>query len=162
MGQFDWKVMRIKVASYPDGTTAQQIYDDITTANITSPIDVEGKAIRGTLYARGSWDAVVKKANAAAAGQDTSDVAIACQNLVVACNANDTFAMTAAPIAAKLTADINSLETAGILSADDVAAVLALAVKAEKWCDLNGWSGVALDQVIYGMSDNVQKDPALQ
>jgi hypothetical protein len=159
MAQFDWKVLGQKVKGYAGGTTAATILADITANSVANAIDVPSRTVRATLYAMGAWSAIVKKATAANLGTDTSEAATACQMIVSMAESGDVLPMTNPAIAAALTADINAIATAGVITQDQATAALGLANSS--WAAQNGWSGVSVDQVAYAQSSAIQNDPAL-
>jgi hypothetical protein len=122
--QFDWKVLGEKVRTYPAETTASAIFDDITAKTINHAVDVNSRDVRAALYARGAWAPIVKKANAAISGQDTSDVAVACQMLVDIANAdNETADDKSRPLLQRCQTISQRLVNASVITADDASAV---------------------------------------
>jgi hypothetical protein len=152
---FDWQVLRAHVVTYAAGTDAATILADLTSPADSVDIDVPASRVQGLLYARGKWAAVVVKANAARAGTDTSDAAIACQLIKDLVDSGQTISMSNAAIAQRITADVQTLIVAGLLDAEDASAVLLLASHRPSWAEANGWPGLSLGQVQEAMRPEV-------
>jgi hypothetical protein len=133
----------------PSGVTGTALADAMTPAEklaaingwtVAATIDVPATTVRGMLYALGKWGAVAQKANAARANADTSEAALACQNLYDLANTGEIVPMTNPAIAAQIGVDLAAMVAANVIDAPAQAAVLSLAASAQKWWQANGFS----------------------
>lgn len=118
------------------GLSDQAAADIINAKTIVQPLSVALSDVRGTLYTRGKWGAVVKSANAARANADSSDAAIACQILYDAATAGGTLAMGDSAVSAQATKDLTAMVEASVLVPDDVTAILAIAEQTVPWAPM--------------------------
>lgn len=95
-------------------------------AGRSRPGPVSAATVRGLLYALGRWSGIARRANAARANADSSDVALACQTLHDLSVADQPIPMDNPAIAAAVTADLDLMVGAGLLTAGEKVMVLAL------------------------------------
>lgn len=88
---------------------------------------VSAATVRGLMYAMGAWAGIVARANAARANADASPVALACQTLYDLSVAGHLIPMDTPAIAARVSQDLDLMVDAGLLTAQQKAAVLSLA-----------------------------------
>ena len=88
---------------------------------------VQASVVRGMMYAMGVWPAVVAKANAARANVDTTPLALVCQTLYDLSISDQPIPMDQAPVNARVTADLNLMTAAGLMTQQQESVILALA-----------------------------------
>lgn len=114
----------------------------VNAKTITVAKDTTGGFVRAVLFARRKWPAIVKLANAARAGTDTSDLAVLCQTIYDVASDKGEIAMTDAETAAAVEASLAGLVQAEVISSGDKDALLALGTETRNWAKMQFGSQV--------------------
>lgn len=124
-----------------NGLSDAEIASAIMVKSFSITVDTPAASVQGTLYVRGKWSNIVKRANAARANVDTTAAGLAAQSLYDMVQRQGVFVMTIIPVADQVAADLDTLVTAGDIIQDDKKAVLNLATMsitgAKRFGDLN-------------------------
>jgi hypothetical protein len=120
----------------------------VNAKTVTMGRQVHSGDIRAVLFKRGKWVGIVKQANAARLGTDVSDSAALCQVIYDLASSGASVDMTDSGTANAVNACLSALMAASVLTADDVAALLALASAAENWAGRHLGSHVTPHDVV--------------
>ena len=88
---------------------------------------VQAATVRSAMYVMGVWPAVVAKANAARANMDSTPIALVCQTLYDLSASNQPIPMDQPAVNLRVTADLNLIVAAGLMTARQEAIILSLA-----------------------------------
>lgn len=88
---------------------------------------VQAASVRGAMYVLGVWPLVVSRANAARANTDASQVALICQTLYDLSASDQSIPMDVPAVNSRVTADLNLMVSAGLMTSQQEAYVLSLA-----------------------------------
>lgn len=90
-------------------------------------VPVPALSVRGAMYQMDVWSGVAAKANAAGVNTDVTPLALMCQSLYNMAMSSQDIPMNIPAINARVTADLNMMVAAGMMTAGQEAIIIGLA-----------------------------------